>query len=189
MPPREYCFWGASRAIPRSSQRNIEISGAAAPAESSTGFVSRFFDMAGVARVNLYRAGEDFPRILEGFEQEAQNRGMRVRQIFIDLGQPCSGWTVARLRERGYFIGGFLPRWFDTDGLLMQKVNELPNPASIKLHSKRARRILEFLREDIRSNPAYVQKVQAYPEAFSFLSASRVMAWRTFQAPRPGKEI
>ncbi len=36
------------------------------------------------------------------------------------------------LREKGFFLGGVLPQWFDDDGLLMQKVLFTPDFASTK---------------------------------------------------------
>jgi len=119
-----------------------------------TGFVPLFIDYAHVVRSNVYRIGEDFPEVQDGLEREAQSRQAQVTQIFVNLGDPCSDWAVSLLRKGGYFFGGFLPRWFDTDGLLMQRLAVLPHPQGIKLSSSRARKILEIIRHDIERNPA-----------------------------------
>jgi hypothetical protein len=124
------------------------------PPDSATELAPQFIDYAHVARFNLNRVGEDFPKVLEELEMNAQNRQAQVMQVFVNLGDPGSGWAVALLRQRGFFFGGFLPRWFDTDGFLMQKLVVLPRFESIKLSSDRARKILDIVREDIERNHA-----------------------------------
>jgi hypothetical protein len=46
-----------------------------------------------------------------------------VIQVWLKFSSPWNGKVVDILRRKGYFLGGSLPRWFDEDGLLMQKVN------------------------------------------------------------------
>lgn len=145
--------------------RSVELSNATPPTGSSTGIATQFFDQPHVARFNIHHAGEDFPQVLRACEEEGQCRGMEVLQFYVNLGEPGSGWIVALLRERGYFFGGFLPRWFDTDGLLMQKLTKPPSFASIKLKSERARRILDFIRQDLEGNPACRLLLRADPES------------------------
>lgn len=55
---------------------------------------------------------------------------------------------MALLRERGYFLGGPLPRWLDTDGLLMQRLLCPPDFDENQLYSDRAREILALVRRD-----------------------------------------
>ncbi|HOC61165.1 MAG TPA: hypothetical protein PKN70_14505 [Smithellaceae bacterium] len=132
--------------------RELLPAGSAPPAATESGVASQFFDRAQVARFNIYRAGQDFPLKLTALEDEAGRRRIQVCQFFVNLGQPSAGWITDLLRNRGYFLGAFLPRWFDTDGLLLQKVTPLPNPASIKLHSLRAQKLFNLIRKDISSN-------------------------------------
>lgn len=134
--------------------RNLIPSAGKCRRGSATDLLPQFIDYAQVARFNLYRIGEDFPARLLDLERQAQGRGIQVIQVFVNLGEPCSGWAVRLLRQAGYFFGGLLPRWFDTDGLLMVKLRVLPHFASIKLASARAKTILEFIREDLEQNPA-----------------------------------
>jgi hypothetical protein len=58
------------------------------------------------------------------------------------------GQAVDVLRKRGYFLGGILPRWFDVDGMLMQKITGRPNWEGIQLFSDRAKKILELIKKD-----------------------------------------
>ncbi len=73
---------------------------------------------------------------------------MKVIQVWLKLSWPYVGKAVEALRGRGYFCGGVLPRWFDEDGMLMQKVLGRPNWEGTQLHFDRARRILEWVRSD-----------------------------------------
>lgn len=52
------------------------------------------------------------------------------------------------LRDRGYFFGGALPRWFDSGGMLMQKVRCSPDFEDIVLDSDDAKKLLEIVEED-----------------------------------------
>ena len=134
--------------------RNNLPSVAFAPRRSLTELHAQFFDQAGVARFNVFRIGVDFPERIEEAEKQVVARGMHLAEVFVNLGEPWCGRAVDVLRERGFFLGGFLPRWFDTDGLLLQKLVELPPFESIKLNSERARKIVDFIRGDISGNPA-----------------------------------
>ncbi len=124
------------------------------PASIATRVATEYFDFAKVARVHVLTMGEDFARSLAGFEAQALKSGARVLQVFVNLGEAWCASGIHTLREQGYFFGGLLPRWFDDDGLLMQRVFDLPDIASIKLYSQRSHRILDLIRRDIESNPA-----------------------------------
>lgn len=115
----------------------------------STELETRFFDFAKVARFSAHRVGKDFPEVLATAEKEAQSQGIQVVQVYVNLGEAWSGRATSVLREKSYFFGGFLPRWFDTDGMLMQKLVALPNFDSIKLFSQRSKDILEVIRREI----------------------------------------
>ncbi|HEX9078945.1 MAG TPA: aromatic amino acid ammonia-lyase, partial [Desulfuromonadaceae bacterium] len=98
--------------------------------------------------------GGDGAICLKRFEQDALARRCEVLQVFVNLGEAWNGAVIELLRKSGYFLGGLLPRWFDSDGLLMQKVLEMPPLDSIMLYSERAHRILRFIRREIEENPA-----------------------------------
>ena len=52
------------------------------------------------------------------------------------------------MREGGYFFGGALPRWFDNDGFLMQKLLCPPNFEGIVLVSDFANELLNVIKAD-----------------------------------------
>lgn len=77
-----------------------------------------------------------------------------VSQVWLPLASTSVGWAVERLRSRGYFLGGILPRWFDTDGLLMQRLYHTPDWDTIQILLDRSREIVRMVREDWqRSRP------------------------------------
>ncbi|WP_084590812.1 aromatic amino acid lyase [Desulfonatronovibrio magnus] len=133
------------------------------PASIVTRVSTEYFAFAQVARMHVLTMGSDFERTLAGFEAQAckpeiragaGQSGARVLQVFVNLGEAWCGKAITILRKQGYFMGGLLPGWFETDGLLMQKVLDMPSLDSIKLYSQRAHRILDLTMRDIESNPA-----------------------------------
>jgi len=108
------------------------------------------FDFAQVARVAMHRLGSDFEGYIDSLEANLNQRGVVVIQIWLNLASPWIGAAVEILKRRGYFLGGVLPRWFDDDGLLMQKVLAEPGFDQIQIHSDRGREILEMVKEDWR---------------------------------------
>ncbi|MHC1725892.1 MAG: hypothetical protein AB9866_07785 [Syntrophobacteraceae bacterium] len=108
----------------------------------------RFFNHAGVGRFAVVASGSDFETVVEELEKEGAGNGTLVLQYFLNLAEPWVGEAVECLRKRGYFFGGYVPRWFDTDSMLMQKISTSPDFSTIKLHSEKAQQILEFVRSD-----------------------------------------
>ncbi len=119
--------------------------------QTSKGEVT-FFDFPRVARVAMLNVGYDFETYLENLEEEGAQRNLAVIQVWIKLGSRCSGAAVEVLREKGYFFGGLLPRWFDHDGLLMQKLFVEPDFEAIQLYSDRAKEILNMVKQDFHRN-------------------------------------
>ncbi len=115
--------------------------------ESSYGEIT-VFDFARVARIAMHRTGADFDRSIHDLERTALDRKALVIQIWLKLSSPWVGSAVDILRGRGYFFGGALPRWFDDDGLLMQKLFVNPDFDGIQLHEDRAKEILGMIRDD-----------------------------------------
>jgi hypothetical protein len=106
------------------------------------------YEWAQVTRISVFEIGEDFVTAMAARESEAADRGVTVYQVWLPLASPSVGWAVERLRGRGYFLGGLLPRWFDTDGLLMQRLAHTPNWDSIQILLERSRQIIRMVRED-----------------------------------------
>jgi hypothetical protein len=97
---------------------------------------------------SFIKAGADAGRVIGNFESTASGKGCKVRQIFLNIGDPGAGDIFRGLLSKGYFFGGYLPRWFDTDGFLLQKLTGTPALESINLYSDRAKELLEFTLKD-----------------------------------------
>ena len=133
---------------PLDDRRDLAEADAPLPETSATEATMTVFDFARVARVAVAHAGGDLAARLGAIEREAAEKGVEVFQLWLNAGEPHVGAAVALLRERGYFFGGPLPRWFDTDGLLMQRLLCPPDFDQIRIHSDRAREILAIVRRD-----------------------------------------
>jgi hypothetical protein len=113
-----------------------------------TRFAQQYFEEAAVARLTLTDTGMDFDLIFGDFESTASRKGCKVRQVFLNIGDPATGDAFLTLLSNGYFFGGYLPLWFETDGMLLQKLTGPPDLESIHLYSDRAKALLEFTLKD-----------------------------------------
>lgn len=129
-------------------RRDLDVSVRKPPADRITRAGMTVFDFAGVARIAVHESGADFSDRFPALEEEGRGKGVVVFQAFLNLTEPWVGTAVEALRERGYFFGGALPRWFDGDGFLMQKLLCPPDFDAIVLVSDRAKRLLEIIRRD-----------------------------------------
>lgn len=131
--------------------RDARVSSAPIPKGAASTMVTRYFDQAQVLRISLCALGEDLEERLA--EEESREREIAVCQVFLNLGEPWSGRAVAHLRNQGFFFGGFLPQWFETDGLLMQKLSSLSDFTSVNLLLEDTRKLFEFIKDDIGGGP------------------------------------
>lgn len=129
-------------------EREFRVSEARIPAGTVTDMRSQIFAFAAVARVAFHTIGEDFPACIDALEKTLRQEGVLVTQLWLKLDCPWVGAATDVLREKGYFIGGALPRWFDTDGILMQKMDKRPDWEGICAVSERGSQILEQVRSD-----------------------------------------
>jgi hypothetical protein len=106
------------------------------------------FDFAKVARVSVFHAGADFEERMEELEKEWTDKSSVVIEVWLKATEPGACAAVEILREKGYFFGGVLPRWFDDDGIFMEKLDCPPCFDSIQLYSDRAGEILAMVKKD-----------------------------------------
>lgn len=130
--------------------REMELSDvkAKAPADTASRIEMKFFDFAQVARFMIHEIGDDFIEAFRNMEAQAIVKQAVVLQVCLNLTTPWINSAVNMLRDRGYFFGGALPRWFDGDGLLMQKVRCSPDFEDIVLETEDAEKLLEIVQED-----------------------------------------
>ena len=106
------------------------------------------FAAANVLRIALPAVGRDLAGYIEKAQQQATDAGVIAIQVFFPLTLPWAGAAAELLHRQGYFFGGALPRWFDDDGLLMQKLLIEPEFDGIQLFRKQARQILNYIKQD-----------------------------------------
>jgi hypothetical protein len=129
-------------------RRDFAAAGERLPADVQTQIRMNVFNEASVARMTVVQSGRDFAFVLAEQEQQARKQNAVVFQIRLKLSEPSVGHAVDILKSQGYFFGGVLPRWFDSDGLLMQKLDCPPDFDRIMLWSDFAKDLLEFIRKD-----------------------------------------
>lgn len=121
------------------------------PAQGSLSRITaEVYDYAQVTRITILEVGEDLEAALAEREAQAEARGVVVYQAWLPLACPWVGWAVERLRRRGYFLGGVLPRWFDEDGLLMQRLLNAPNWDEMQILLERSQDITRMIKDDWR---------------------------------------
>jgi uncharacterized protein (DUF302 family) len=107
-------------------KRDIQISKKSIPKTNSTIIKKQIFKFANVSRMAIQEIGQDLEEKLKTAEEDAQKKGVICFQAWLNLGIPYIGEAVEILRQNRYFLGGLLTRWFDTDGILMQKLITKP---------------------------------------------------------------
>ncbi len=132
-------------------ERAFSPSVEALPTDRRTERRIKIFDFASIVRVTFQETGADLQESVEKMEGEARCSGVKVIQVWLKLGLPWVGAAVDVFRANGYFLGGLLPRWFDKDGLLMQKLFCPPEWEGIQVYTERAERIFEIVRKDLCS--------------------------------------
>lgn len=116
--------------------------------QETTGITTRVFDFARVARLAIHQAGPDLAAVFSSEEDALIRRGFVVIQVAVPLSWPWVRKVVDMLRARGYFLGGILPRWFDHDALLMQKIHKVPDWHTIQIQFDRAKELLALVKHD-----------------------------------------
>jgi len=128
--------------------RDIRPSSESVSQSAKTVFESEVFDFAQVVRCQVSSAGADFPDRMDELDARARRDGLAVVQTFVNLGDPGAAFAVETLRGRGFFFGGFLPIWFGSDGLFMQKLYVEPEFENINLFDEKSKRLLALIRKD-----------------------------------------
>jgi GNAT superfamily N-acetyltransferase len=130
------------------SRRSFTKTAVAASLPPASRVQLRFFGLQKVARFHVELIGSDFDITIERLEQTARGQGSAIMQVYLPMNCAPAAAAIESLRHRGYFLGGVLPRWFDGDGLMMQKLYSEPHFDTIRLYSQRAEKLLDFIRRD-----------------------------------------
>lgn len=111
-------------------------------------YVDTFISSAGLLRVSLFEAGKDMAEAMAGLEKKYAPLGTVVTQVLLPLDKPWSGTATEVLNHQGFFFSALIPRWFDADALMMQKLVHPTNYDEMKIHSDFAKEMLQFIIED-----------------------------------------
>ncbi|HOP48136.1 MAG TPA: hypothetical protein PK874_10780 [Desulfobacteraceae bacterium] len=139
-------------------KREIMISDESLSSSSKTEINRQVFSFAQVARLAVMDTGDDFESAIKNEEIAVRQQDVLVIQVWLKLSSQSVGEAVDILRSRGYFIGGVLPRWFDDDGLLMQKIFITPSWEGMQIEYERARELLDRVRSDWADSDKRVAK-------------------------------
>ena len=146
--PRVYEEWLKELYTKLTAPRDYASSTSAPRAGVSSDLKTQIFDFAQVARLIIHRVGDDFDAVFARNQEDALKRKVVVFQAWLPLSDPATNWAVDRLREQGYFFGGLLPRWFDDDGILMQKILDPPSWESIAIGYDWSGKVFNMVKAD-----------------------------------------
>ena len=147
--------------------RNFLPSDAPLPPGTPTRMDVRTFPFAQVARMAVREAGSDFRAVMEAEEERLLAQGIRVIQVWLNTGEPWVGQASGILRQTGHFFGGVLPRWFDTDGMLMERILDEPDWDAMVIHLDRARQLTDLVRAEWEKTRTYVPETRSGTETSS----------------------
>jgi hypothetical protein len=128
--------------------REFLVSNEEVPLPETSDISHQIFEHAGVTRIAVRSVGCDFSERMKSLEGILKDKGVMVFQVWLNLGDRKNEYGVEILRKTGYFLGGILPRWFGTDGLLMQKILKTPDWQGIHVYGEKSEGILERVHAD-----------------------------------------
>ena len=129
--------------------RTFEVAGGKEETKPvSSRIESQEFSYAGVVRIAVWEIGADFAERIEAEISASGREDFTVFQCWLPLAAPAIAEAVETLRRQGFFFGGLLPRWFDADGLLMQKLRHPPCWDTINTHYDADRKVVDLARAD-----------------------------------------
>ncbi|MYL82801.1 hypothetical protein GTA51_06585 [Desulfovibrio aerotolerans] len=106
------------------------------------------FEKAACIKVWVHEPGRDLERIVSDLERKAGDNGI-VQAIF-DLGRSDAPAGIEALNTRGYSFGGFMPCWFETDALMLQRRRAAPSFKELQLYGETVKPIVALAEHDQR---------------------------------------
>ena len=101
--------------------------------------------------VTFFNIGADIETAVEKIESYALSMDIKSLLVNIPLSNAYNGVAVSALKSCGFYFGGVMPYWYpESDALLMQKLYaNAPDWDSIKLFSRKIKKIAEFIKKDM----------------------------------------
>jgi len=122
------------------------------PTEGDTVREDKYYDFAKTWKVAVRSIGADWATVVEELVTEAARRQIVSLQVVLNTACPAIGGAAELLRRNGFFFGGLAPRWFGSDGVLMQQLyGGEPDYEETKLYSQTAKELMAFIRYDRES--------------------------------------
>lgn len=119
------------------------------PAHGLSVLEENYHQSARTWKISVREVGADWPAVLDKLLGDAANRRVVSLQVTLNTSCRCLDGAIDHMRQRGFFLGGLAPRWFGTDGILMQQVlGKEPDYDGIKLYTKTAKALLGHIRAD-----------------------------------------
>lgn len=129
--------------------RTLSLSREGLPVDGATTLEDRYHVSARTWKVAVCAIGADWRTAVDGILEKAGQRGVISLQVTVNMACPHIGAAVDVLRGKGFFFGGIAPRWFGTDGLLMQRISRNETEYDdIKLYTATAKELLGFITTD-----------------------------------------
>jgi hypothetical protein len=149
--PIRYGEWLRRLASPL-KPRTFLASSAALPVVGDTIRDDKHYDFAKTWKVTVRLIGGDWTTVVAELLDEAARRQVVSLQVVLNTACPEIGAAVELLRQNGFFFGGLVPRWFGSDGVLMQRLSGgEPDYEETKLYSQTAKELMNFIRYDRES--------------------------------------
>ena len=102
--------------------------------------------------ISIQEIGKDWHEFVDWLLLTAKEREVISLQLILNTHKPVVGAAVNLLQQKSFFLAGLAPRWFQTDGLIMQKIfNKTPDYGGLKLYTATARQLLAFIRAEQQS--------------------------------------
>ena len=119
------------------------------PQTGDTLRTEKYYERAKSWKVEVQRIGGDWATFVTELLAEAKRRDIVSLQLVISTACPAIGAATEVLRKQGFFFGGLAPRWFGSDGVVLQQLfDSEPDYEETKLYSPEAKDLMAFIRED-----------------------------------------
>ncbi|MDQ5986966.1 MAG: hypothetical protein CSYNP_02702 [Syntrophus sp. SKADARSKE-3] len=129
-------------------KRCFEMDAQPLPEGVETRYATTFIASAGVLRITILEAGRDIEELIAGMTKKYTAEGIVVLHMFIPLNKAWCGALCDVLNRQGFFYSALMPRWFGSDGLLLQRLEQATDYSGIQLYSDFSKQLLEFIIKD-----------------------------------------
>ena len=119
------------------------------PIQGKTSLTEKYYATAATEKIAVWEIGADWRSVVDQMLAEAKRKQVLSLQVSLNMACPHIGKAVQVLRSHGFYFGGLLPRWFGSDGLLLQQVfgPETEYDRTL-LYTQSAKNLLSFIRAD-----------------------------------------